>query len=225
MARFMRPTWDPPGADRTQVAPCWPHEPCNQGNFSTKFKSLLSLYKRQRRYDKVWLPESESGSDIVLQIWCVRSRLPMNTHKDCVYISARDCICIESIHIEQLASKCNNLVRKLLCPALYIDGLGQERRNSIANALELHLSCTNPSICAHHSHHVNIPPTSTDHNTQEESHCNLLNNLFMQGFVHMLIINQSLGYINLTAFWGLKDIKAIIPSNFDSPHKTHDNER
>ena len=29
----------------------------------------------------------------------------------------------------------------------YIDGLVQERRNSIANALELRLSCTNPSIC------------------------------------------------------------------------------
>ena len=27
-----------------------------------------------------------------------------------------------------------------------IDGLMQERRNSIANALELRLSCTNPSI-------------------------------------------------------------------------------
>ena len=29
---------------------------------------------------------------------------------------------------------------------LYIDGLMKERRNSIANALELHLPCTNPSI-------------------------------------------------------------------------------
>ena len=29
----------------------------------------------------------------------------------------------------------------------YLDGLAQERRNSIANALELCLSCTNPSIC------------------------------------------------------------------------------
>ena len=27
----MRPTWCPPGADRTQVGPCWPHEPCYQG--------------------------------------------------------------------------------------------------------------------------------------------------------------------------------------------------
>ena len=30
----------------------------------------------------------------------------------------------------------------------HIDGLIQERRNSIANALELRLSCTNPSICS-----------------------------------------------------------------------------
>ena len=29
---------------------------------------------------------------------------------------------------------------------LHIDGLVQEKCNSIANALELHLSCTNPSI-------------------------------------------------------------------------------
>ena len=29
----------------------------------------------------------------------------------------------------------------------HIDGLMQERRNSIANALELCLSCTNPSTC------------------------------------------------------------------------------
>ena len=28
----------------------------------------------------------------------------------------------------------------------YIDGLVEERRNSIANALELHLSYTNPSV-------------------------------------------------------------------------------
>ena len=30
---------------------------------------------------------------------------------------------------------------------VYINGLVQERRNSIANALELHPSCTNPLIC------------------------------------------------------------------------------
>ena len=31
----------------------------------------------------------------------------------------------------------------------HVDGLVQERCNSIANALELHLSCTNPSLCLH----------------------------------------------------------------------------
>ena len=31
IARFMWPTWGPPGADRTQVAPCGPHEPCYLG--------------------------------------------------------------------------------------------------------------------------------------------------------------------------------------------------
>ena len=40
-------------------------------------------------------------------------------------------------------SKC--LLQRMQFSA-YIDGLVQERRNSIANALELHLSCTNPSI-------------------------------------------------------------------------------
>ena len=35
---------------------------------------------------------------------------------------------------------------------LHIDGLVQERHNSIANALELRLSCTNPLICIIFSH-------------------------------------------------------------------------
>ena len=30
----------------------------------------------------------------------------------------------------------------------HLDGLVQERRNSTVNALDLHLSCTNPSIYA-----------------------------------------------------------------------------
>ena len=34
-----------------------------------------------------------------------------------------------------------------MAPRIHIDGLVQERRNSIANALELRLSYTNPSIC------------------------------------------------------------------------------
>ena len=36
---------------------------------------------------------------------------------------------------------------KFICLLYHIDGWVQERRNSIANALELRLSCTNTSIC------------------------------------------------------------------------------
>ena len=31
IARFMGPTWGPPGADRTDRAPCWPAQPCYLG--------------------------------------------------------------------------------------------------------------------------------------------------------------------------------------------------
>ena len=37
---------------------------------------------------------------------------------------------------------------------LKIGGLVHERRNSIANALELHLSCTNPLKCCHSQQNV-----------------------------------------------------------------------
>ena len=47
MARFLGPTWGPSGADRTQVAPCWPHELCYLGCFiiqtQTTDASLCSL--------------------------------------------------------------------------------------------------------------------------------------------------------------------------------------
>ena len=42
----------------------------------------------------------------------------------------------------------------------HVDGLVQERHNSIANAMELHLSCTNPSMCGAYpgkSSHLNQP--------------------------------------------------------------------
>ena len=31
IARFIGPTWGPPGADRTDRAPCWPTQPCYLG--------------------------------------------------------------------------------------------------------------------------------------------------------------------------------------------------
>ena len=47
-------------------------------------------------------------------------------------------------HFDQ-ASMCYNIHHQH--HNLYSDRLVQERRNSIADALELHLSCTNPSLC------------------------------------------------------------------------------
>ena len=38
----------------------------------------------------------------------------------------------------------------------HVDGLVQERRNSIANALELRLSCTNPSIYSNNEYVFNV---------------------------------------------------------------------
>ena len=32
IAKFMEPTWGPPGPCRPQMGPCWPHEPCYEGN-------------------------------------------------------------------------------------------------------------------------------------------------------------------------------------------------
>ena len=42
----------------------------------------------------------------------------------------------------------------------YIDGLVQERRNSSALAMELRLSCTNPSICTPHAAFLHNPTWS-----------------------------------------------------------------
>ena len=35
IARFMGPTWGPPGSCQPQMGPCWPHEPCYQGTLKT----------------------------------------------------------------------------------------------------------------------------------------------------------------------------------------------
>ena len=68
------------------------------------------------------------------------------------------------VHVDNLvAYRCNIILRgcgywygnTLKIIYIHIDGLVQERRNSIANARELRLSCTNPSICWN----VFFPPT------------------------------------------------------------------
>ena len=48
--------------------------------------------------------------------------------------------------------------------ALHFHGLVQERRNSIANALELHLSCINPSISFWQVNVIGLLQASEIHN-------------------------------------------------------------
>ena len=45
-ARFVGPTWGPPGSCRPRVGPCWPHEPCYLGNHSqnSAVQSLKSFH-------------------------------------------------------------------------------------------------------------------------------------------------------------------------------------
>ena len=52
-------------------------------------------------------------------------------------------------------------ILNLFIPLYDINGLVQERRNSIANALELRLSCTNPSICSIRYSHFFLAFTET----------------------------------------------------------------
>ena len=37
IAKYMGPTWGPPGSCRPQMGPCWPHEPCYQGCAASYF--------------------------------------------------------------------------------------------------------------------------------------------------------------------------------------------
>ena len=58
--------------------------------------------------------------------------------------------------------------------AIDIDGLMQERRNSIANALELRLSCIDPSIW----YHPNLIMNCTKHQQNREGLSQLLLNIY-----------------------------------------------
>ena len=52
-------------------------------------------------------------------------------------------VCNISMGILPMEQKCISRINSIW----HIDGLVHERHNSIANTLELHLSCTNPSTC------------------------------------------------------------------------------
>ena len=56
-----------------------------------------------------------------------------------------------SFHNTELMHVIQTLPCRTQGPVHYIDGLAQERRHSSALAMELRLSCTNPSQCTHYA--------------------------------------------------------------------------
>ena len=51
IARFMGPTWGPPGSCRPRMGPCWPHEPCYQGIVTVVIHSMgIDSFVRQNTF-------------------------------------------------------------------------------------------------------------------------------------------------------------------------------
>ena len=78
----------------------------------------------------------------------------------------------------------------------HIDGLMQEKRNSIANALELRLSCTNPSIC-----NIVYVPLPSQHSVQ---HICVINKLLFLPRHITWMSQQKFGNINSSVIGRLR---------------------
>ena len=102
--------------------------------------------------------------------------IPLERSHDCI-ISRKDLPILvrQHFYIETGPRPSANIMLSSLClhcqmsHITHIDGLVQERRNSIADALELCLSCTNPSIC---NVHITLQPSNLWLNTKlQYLHC------------------------------------------------------
>ena len=63
IAKFMEPSWGPPGSCRSQMAPCWPHETCYQGS-DKRIMLCKGLPPHQRSLDASgsWCLHMTAGS-------------------------------------------------------------------------------------------------------------------------------------------------------------------
>ena len=103
---------------------------------------------------KLWNPLSKtvlSKCSFIWSKWPIMLKSvvgPVNIFPN--FLPALWCICPEgsSYSVPLLLTKTPLILDMLGYFLIQIDGLVQERRNSIANALELYLSCTNPSKCS-----------------------------------------------------------------------------
>ena len=102
-----------------------------------------------------WIPLTKASD---AELWCFLWPVPEQTVEQTIEMPAIwDAIMLIMMSLEWYATVWWSLANKTAKPVSeedfgkvfsksYIDRLVQERRNSIANALELHLSYTNPSI-------------------------------------------------------------------------------
>ena len=71
IAKFMGPTWGPPGSCRPQMGPCWPHEPCYQGSYSVRQHGELGNQPRKYRVKKGIPCNGRSQTHIEMIRFCI----------------------------------------------------------------------------------------------------------------------------------------------------------
>ena len=77
IAKFMGPTWGPPGSCRPQMlAPCWPHEPCYQGCYLWRIGWLQDISWQGNTFNITgpWWGEFTGHWSVerasVVKLWC-----------------------------------------------------------------------------------------------------------------------------------------------------------
>ena len=69
IARFMGPTWGPPGSCRPQMGPCLPHEPCYQG-----LDAVVMTTSEATSFDKVVIMTTLRFPWVLLSITEINTR-------------------------------------------------------------------------------------------------------------------------------------------------------
>ena len=92
------------------------------------------------------ITQSKANMAFTVLVEAVEHDFRAQTNKDEIFLI--NLLCMASPVC--LKQRCEYLGKLQVCFNIAIDGLVQERRNSIANALELRLSCTNPLRCRFH---------------------------------------------------------------------------
>ena len=86
IARFMWSTWGPSGADRTQVAPWWPHELCYLGYIMVIHLLNNQIQKTVSCYDANFVVTGDASDDKVGIVITHGFQLPMHQYASLQYI-------------------------------------------------------------------------------------------------------------------------------------------